>query len=365
MSVNKVKQVLEKFASEQKQDKLFVSWNEVSQEEKRSTGSLLLDDLLGGGYVPGSISQWMGQPSGGKTSVVTHICAEYQRQGKLVAYLDCENSFDPSHALHTFGFNVMDETTVLFSQEENASNVYEMVEVCAENGFSLVVIDSTDAMFTNAEQEGEYGDAHMGQMARMNSQALKKLKGILKKNKCDLMMISQVRTSIGGYTSGMEVTSGGKAIEFYSSIRNRVAKVEIIKDKEGNAIGQRLKITNKKNKTGIPFKEIEMDLYYNKGLDTFGEYIELGIKYGLIEKKGGWFNYPTFPNDKPIQGKENVIEYFKQNEKEYLTLKKEVLDHFNGSAKEGKPTFLPIEEKKEEKKRTRNVKTEEKQEENK
>jgi len=359
MSVNKVKGLLEKFASEQKQDKLFVSWSEVSKEEKRSTGSLLLDDLLGGGYVPGSISQWYGLPSGGKSSIVTHICAEYQKNGLLVAYIDSENAFDGTYALNTFGFNAMDESTVFFSQEENVGNVYEIVEACAENGFSAVVIDSTDAMFTTAEEEGNYGDAHMGQMARANSTGLKKLKGILKRNKCDLHLISQVRDNIGGYGGG-ETTSGGKAISFYSSIRNRVSKVEILTDKEGNAIGQRLKIVNKKNKTGIPFKEIELDLYYNKGIDTFGEAIDLAVKYGMIEKKGGWFSYPSF-GEKSIQGKPAVVEFFKANEKDYNELKEKVLAHFNGSAIEGKPTYVPIEKKEDKKSRGRN-KTEEKEE---
>lgn len=290
-------------------DRVYTTFNELISVPKKHTGSLYLDYAFGGGFVEGKIYNFYGPPSSGKSALAGMISAQYQKNGLPIVYIDAECGFDALYTRNTFGFDIEDEETVLFSQEDDGGKVYSTAEICAKNGFKLIVIDSTDALLTSAEAEADYDQAMMTQKARLNSLALAKLKGILTEYKCSLILISQERDKIGGYGGGPTV-SGGQAIKFYSSVRARVSRVEILKVKD-DAIGQKLKVNIQKNKVGMPFREVELTLYYNKGFLKQEEIIDLALKYELIVKNGGWYSY----GDKftKIQGKEAVIEWFNQH----------------------------------------------------
>jgi recombination protein RecA len=325
-SIKKLKAFLDKQYKED-QFKHYVSWDSISDEfiQTMPTGSMLLDDLLSTkqGLVMGSISQWFGNYGSAKSLLAAFIAASYQKAGLPVLYIDAENKFQPDFALETAGFNAMDENTCLFSQEQSAAVVYNMIEQAADSGFKLVVVDSLDACLTPAQEASEIGEVQMMQHARFNSEALRKVNGACNRAKMSVIFISQSRTHMIQGGGSYEETSGGNAVKFYSTIRNKVRKVKVIESKEtGEAIGITVEVRNVKNGAGIPFKTIELTILFNKGFDTFGETIELAIKYGVINKKGGWFDYHAF-GPKPTQGKENVIEWFRNNNDAYLVLQKE------------------------------------------
>lgn len=302
--------------------KHYVSWKDMTEDfvQRISTGSILLDDLLGSGFVRGSISTYFGGEGGGKSTLVSFIAAAHQRAGLPVLYIDAENKFQPEYVLNTTGFNVMDEETVLFSQEENASVVYDMILNAADMGFGLAIVDSADALMTDSQQEAAMGEAQMMQHARMHSESLRKIKGACNRAKMSVIFIQQARTFMIPGGGSYEEASGGKAIKFYSLTRNKVRRVKVIEDKEtGEASGVVIEVKNVKNQGGIPFKTAELTILFNKGFDTFNETIELAIKYGVITKSGGWFTYPAF-GGKPIQGKDRVIEWFREKPEEYQIL---------------------------------------------
>jgi recombination protein RecA len=304
---------------------VYTTFNQLISVPKRHTGSLYLDYAFGGGLVEGKIYNLYGPPSSGKSALASMISSEHQKKGLPVMYIDAECGFDAIYTRNTFGFDIEDEDTVLFSQEDDAGKVYTTAEICAKNGFKLIVIDSTDAILTSAEVEADYDQAMMTQKARLNSLALAKLKGILADNKCSLILVSQERDKIGSYGGGTTV-SGGQAIKFYSSVRARVTKDEIIKQDPkvatSEAIGQKLKVNIQKNKLGIPFRQVDLTLHYNKGFMKQDEIIELALKYGLITKSGGWYSCgELFSN---MQGKESVIEWFNQHTNSLLDIESKV-----------------------------------------
>lgn len=300
---------------------IYTSFNQLISIPKTHTGSLYLDYAFGGGFVEGKIYNLYGPPSSGKSAIAGMISAEHQRRGLPVLYIDAECGFDAVYTRSTFGFDIEDEDTVLFSQEDDGGKVYTTAEICAKNGFKLIVIDSTDALLTSAEAEADYDQAMMTQKARLNSLALAKLKGILSEYKCSLILISQERDKIGGYSKVPTTTvSGGQALKFYSSLRARVSRKEIIEDKE-NAIGQKLKVNIQKNKIGMPFREVELTLIYNKGFLKQEEVVDLSLKYGIITLGGSWY---TYPDNFKLQGKEAVIEWLATNDNAYRQLEAKV-----------------------------------------
>lgn len=291
-----------------------VTWSDLSKLvlPRESTGSAYLDEVLGGGLVRGRLHQFFGPESGGKTAVSTHIAGHFLKQGKTVGYIEPEQAFDPSYAKKTFEFDVMNEDQVLFSQEQLVHNVYTMIESMVESGIDLIIVDSTDAMMSEAEDEGEHGDAHIGQLARAHSISLKKILKRMREQGTILIFISQVRDKIGGYGGG-ETTSGGRAIKFYSTIRARISKREGIKLGD-NTIGQIIKVMIYKNKTAPPFKEAELTLYYGKGFDTTGELIDRAVALNLMEKGGGgYFTFHGETEGQRMQGKDNLVQYLKDH----------------------------------------------------
>ena len=322
-SIKTLRKYLNDKAKKDDIDSLYISWADKQESfiQRISTGSLLLDDLFGGGFIMGRIYQFGGGEGGGKSTIVQMIAAAYQKVGWPVLYIEPENKFDPDFTLNTTGFNVYDEDTVIFSQEENAAHVYDMIQKAAESGVKLCVVDSTDMMYTSAMEESEHGEKQMMQMASMHSNSLRKIKGICNRSKMSVILVSQLRTK-GNGVMFYEAISGGNAIKFAATVINKVKKIETIVDKSGDAIGIRVEIDNRKNQGGIPFKKAEITIYFNRGIDTFGETIELAIKYGVIKKGGAWFNYYAF-GEKPIQGLANVIEWFRNNMDAYNVLQKE------------------------------------------
>ena len=308
-------------------ERVYTTFNELISVPKKHTGSLYLDYAFGGGFVEGKIYNFYGPPSSGKSAIAGMISAQYQKNGLPVVYIDAECGFDALYTRNTFGFDIEDEDTVLFSQEDDGGRVYSTAEICAKNGFKLIVIDSTDALLTSAEAEADYDQAMMTQKARLNSLALAKLKGILSEFKCSLILISQERDKIGGYGGGPTV-SGGQALKFYSSVRARVSRNsdDIIrldpKVATSEAIGQKLKVNIQKNKIGMPFRQVELTLYYNKGFVKQEEIIDLALKYGLIIKNGGWYTYEN--NFSKVQGREAVIEWFNQHTNSLSELEEKV-----------------------------------------
>jgi len=305
-------QIDKKYGSE---NRTYTTFNELVSIPKTHTGSLYFDYALGGGFVEGRIYNLYGPPSSGKSAIATMLCAEHQKNGLPIAYFDAEAGFDPVYAKNTFGFDIEDENTVLFSQEDDGGKIYTTAEICAKGGFKLIVIDSTDAMLTSAESEADYDQAMMTQKARLNSLALAKLKGILNDYKCSLILISQERDSIGTYSKGPTV-SGGQAIKFYSSVRARVSRKEILKVGD-DAIGQKIKVAIQKNKIGIPFREVELSLKYNNGFQKSDEIIELALKYELIVRGGSYY---TYGSQFKLQGKESVLQWFSENDNAFREL---------------------------------------------
>lgn len=317
-SIKALKGYLDKTYKES-ETKKYISWSSLESGfiERIPTGSLLLDDVFGGGFIRSGLYQFFGGEGGGKSTVVSFIAAAYQQKGLPVLYIDAENKFQPEYTLATTGFNVMDENLCLFSQEEEASVIYDMIEKAAMNGFGLCVVDSTDAMMTPAQMNSEYGEQQMMQHARFHSESLRKIKGICNRNKCAVIFISQSRTHMVQGGGSYEETSGGKAIKFYCLSRNKVRRVKVLEDKDtGNARGVEIEIKNVKNQGGIPYKTCELTILFNKGIDTFNEAIDLAIQYDVIHKKGGWFEYSAF-GEKPLQGREKVIAWFRENPAEY------------------------------------------------
>lgn len=302
---------------------IYTSFNQLISIPKTHTGSLYLDYAFGGGFVEGKIYNLYGPPSSGKSAIAGMISAEHQKRGLPVLYIDAECGFDAVYTRNTFGFDIEDENTVLFSQEDDGGRVYTTAEICAKNGFKLIVIDSTDALLTSAEAEADYNQAMMAQKARLNTLALSKLKGILSEYKCSLILISQERDNIGGY--GGPTVSGGQAIKFYSSVRARVSRDEIIRvdpnSKTSEAIGQKLKINVQKNKVGIPFRQVDLTLFYNKGFVKQQEVLDLSLNYGIITLGGSWY---TYPDNFKLQGKGAVIEWLATNDNAYRQLEAKV-----------------------------------------
>lgn len=281
------------------------------------TGSVSLDIALGGGIPQGRIVEVYGPESSGKTTLALHTVAEVQRKGGLAAFIDAEHALDPEYA-SKIGVNLDD---LLISQPDTGEQALEICETLVRSSaVDVVVVDSVAALVPRAEIEGEMGDSHMGLQARLMSQALRKLTGVIAKSNTTVIFINQLRMKIGVMFGNPETTAGGQALKYYSSVRLDIRRTEQIKDGD-NIIGNHVKVKVVKNKIAAPFKIAEFDIMYNEGISKAGDMIDLAVKHELVNKAGAWYAY----NDEKIgQGREAAKQFLRDNPKVMSALEKEI-----------------------------------------
>jgi recombination protein RecA len=281
------------------------------------SGALSLDIALGGGYPKGRIIEIYGPESSGKTTLTLHAIAEVQKTGGTAAFIDAEHALDPAYAKRLG----VDTDNLLVSQPDNGEQALEIAETLVRsNAVDLVVIDSVAALVPQAEIDGEMGDSHMGLQARLMSQALRKLTGIINKSKTTVIFINQIRMKIGVMFGNPETTTGGNALKFYASVRMDIRRTGQIKEGE-NIIGNRTKVKIVKNKIAPPFRVAEFDIMYNEGISKTGDVLDLAVEHGIVGKSGAWFDY----NDAKIgQGREATKQYLKENPKTLEEIQKKV-----------------------------------------
>ncbi|SDM65574.1 recombinase RecA [Acetanaerobacterium elongatum] len=286
--------------------------------EAISTGSIALDMALGIGGVPrGRIVEIFGPESSGKTTVALHILAEAQKAGGDVAFIDVEHALDPIYA-RALGVDI---DSLLVSQPDTGEQALEIAEALVRSGaIDVIVLDSVAAMVPRAEIEGEMGDSHVGLQARLMSQALRKLTGVISKSNCVAVFINQLREKVGIAYGNPEVTPGGRALKFYSSVRIDIRKGEALKN-GSDVIGNRTRAKVVKNKVAPPFKEAEFDIMYGTGISREGEILDLAVKLDLINKSGAWF---TMGETRLGQGRDNVKIYLKEHPELMADLDKQI-----------------------------------------
>jgi len=287
-----------------------------------STGSLLLDDALGiGGLPKGRVIEIFGPESSGKTTVALHAIAEVQKEGGVAAFIDAEHALDPAYA-ERLGVNIAD---LLVSQPDTGEQALEIAEALVRSGsIDIIVVDSVAALVPRAEIEGDMGDSHVGLQARLMSQALRKLTGVISKFDTITIFINQLREKVGVIYGNPETTPGGRALKFYASVRLDVRKGEAIKDGT-NIIGNKIKIKIVKNKVAPPFKLVEIDMIYGNGFSKSGELLDLAVKYDIVDKAGSWYSYN---GEKIGQGRENAKQFLEKNpdiyEEVYAKVRQEI-----------------------------------------
>ena len=284
------------------------------------TGSLSLDLALGIGGVPrGRIVELYGPESSGKTTVALHIIAEAQKLGGEVAFIDVEHALDPVYA-EKLGVNI---NNLLVSQPDSGEQALEIAEALVRSGaIDVIVLDSVAAMTTKAEIDGDMGDNHVGQLARLMSQAMRKLTSVIAKSNCVAIFINQIREKIGVMYGNPETTPGGLALKYYASVRIDVRRIETLKV-GGEMIGNRTRAKVIKNKCAPPFKEAEFDIMYGEGISKVGEIVDLGVKLEIIDKAGAWFTV----GEQRIQGRDAVKEYLLANPEICNNIEQQIRDN--------------------------------------
>ena len=288
-----------------------------------SSGSLALDLALGGGFPKGRIIEIYGPESSGKTTLALHAISEIQKQGGQAAFIDAEHALDPAYA-RKIG---VDTGNLLISQPDNGEQALEICETLVRSGaVDLIVVDSVAALVPQAEIDGDMGDAQMGRQARLMSQAMRKLTGIISKTKATVIFINQIRMKIGVMFGNPETTTGGNALKFYASVRVDIRRIGQIKNGDDIA-GNRTKIKVVKNKIAAPFRTAEFDIMYNEGISNAGDVLGLGVSYGILDKAGAFIKY----NGETLgQGREAVKKLFKE--------KPELMDEIEAKVREAAKT---------------------------
>lgn len=281
---------------------------DVLDVEVIPSGSILLDEALGvGGYPKGRIVEIFGPESSGKTTLALHAVAECQKMGGIAAFIDAEHALDPVYA-KSLGVNIDD---LWISQPDNGEQALEITERLVRSGaIDIIIVDSVAALTPQAEIEGDMGDSHLGLQARLMSQALRKLTGILSKSNATIIFINQIRMKIGVMFGNPETTTGGNALKFYSSVRLDVRRIESIGKNADELTGNRVRVKVVKNKVAPPFKKCEIDLMFGSGISKMGSLLDAATKHDIIEKSGAWYSYN---GEKIGQGRDKTIEYLENN----------------------------------------------------
>ena len=287
------------------------------------TGSLSLDLALGMGGIPkGRVVEIYGPESSGKTTVALHMIAEVQKRGGVAGFIDAEHALDPVYA-KAIGVDI---DNLYISQPDYGELALEITETMVRSGaVDIIVVDSVAALVPKAEIDGEMGESHMGQHARLMSQALRKLTGIMNKTGCTVIFINQLREKIGVMFGNPETTTGGRALKFYASVRMDVRRVETLKT-GGEMVGNRARVKVVKNKIAPPFKEAEFDIMFGKGISREGDILDLAANCGVVIKSGSWYAYN---NEKIGQGRENAKKYFMENPAVMEEVEQKVRDFYN------------------------------------
>ena len=291
--------------------------------ESIPTGALSLDVALGIGGIPkGRIIEIFGPESSGKTTLALHMIAECQKRGGEAAFIDAEHALDPVYAKHLG----VDIDNLIVSQPDTGEQALEIAEALVRSGaIDVIVVDSVAALVPKAEIDGDMGDAHVGLQARLMSQALRKLAGVLNKSNTAIVFINQLREKVGIMFGNPETTPGGRALKFYASVRLDIRKTENLKQ-DGEVFGNRVRVKVVKNKVAPPFREAEFDIIYGKGISKSGNILDLGVNLDIVEKSGSWFAYD---GTRIGQGRENAKKYFEENPEIMAEVEKKVRAKFN------------------------------------
>ncbi|GAB1693840.1 recombinase RecA [Krasilnikovia sp. M28-CT-15] len=306
------------------------------------TGSIALDVALGVGGLPrGRVIEIYGPESSGKTTVALHAVASAQRSGGIAAFIDAEHALDPEYA-RALG---VDTDALLVSQPDTGEQALEIADMLIRSGaLDIIVIDSVAALVPRAEIEGEMGDSHVGLQARLMSQALRKITGILNNSGTTAIFINQLREKIGVMFGSPETTTGGRALKFYASVRLDVRRIESLKDGT-DVVGNRTRVKVVKNKVAAPFKQAEFDIMYGKGISREGSLIDVGVEQSIIRKSGAWY---TYEGDQLGQGKEKAREFLRENPDVAAEIEKKILEKLGvgqagaGSDAAGGPELPPV-----------------------
>lgn len=310
--------------------------NAMGNVEVVPTGSLSLDIALGLGGIPkGRVVEIYGPESSGKTTVSLHMVAEVQKRGGLAAFVDAEHALDPQYAKN-IGVNIEE---LYISQPDNGEQALEIAETLVRsNAIDIIVIDSVAALVPKAEIDGDMGDVHMGLQARLMSQAMRKLTPVVSRSKCIVIFINQLREKIGIMFGNPEVTTGGRALKFYSSVRLDVRRVDQIKS-GGERVGNRTRVKVVKNKIAPPFKEAEFDIIYGTGISREGDILDLAANVDIIRKSGSWYSYEGM---KLAQGRESTKDYLKEHPDFMVQIEHKVREYFHLQSDGNATVEIPV-----------------------